>query len=102
MAYLLPSSFCWLKALFLALVWFLDWGSVDGESTVKVGTFSKVEDAVNFHIYYGQTFKVIKNTLDGHSYLLLQVDSIVSLLFLILSLLKMGDQGNGDGLENEK
>ncbi|KAF0916219.1 hypothetical protein E2562_000809 [Oryza meyeriana var. granulata] len=39
---------------------------------VVAGPVSKVEDAAGFHIYYGQSFKVVKNNWNGKSYLLMQ------------------------------
>ncbi|XP_062001956.1 uncharacterized protein LOC133719799 [Rosa rugosa] len=64
----------WVRSLvflFIVLCHGVDASSI---KSMKVSV-SKVEDAVNFHIYYGQAFKVIKNAIDGKSYLLIQNNS---------------------------
>ncbi|RID55352.1 hypothetical protein BRARA_G02618 [Brassica rapa] len=67
------SPFCsWPLVLLLVLLCMVARESNGASNNVKVGSISKVEDADNFHIYYGQTFKVIKNAIDGKSYLLIQ------------------------------
>ncbi|KAG4114524.1 hypothetical protein ERO13_D12G050800v2 [Gossypium hirsutum] len=74
----------WIQRLLMA-AWLLSWkkwlsaidiGAAAAAPNVKPqGNISKVEDAQNYHIYYGQTFKVIKNGIDGKSYLLIQSDT---------------------------
>ncbi|GAB2228833.1 hypothetical protein Droror1_Dr00022964 [Drosera rotundifolia] len=71
-----------LSGSFLLLVMMVMWlgkkssHGVDAATpTVNVGNISLVEDASLFRIYYGQTFKVIKNGVDGKSYLLIQNNS---------------------------